>query len=46
MAFEAEFSAAETHFRKAIERPTDAQNHDGETVYSLGLLLRHQLDSN
>ena len=42
-----EFSEAEKHFRKAIERLTrrNANPSDGEAFYNLGLCLRYQLDS-
>jgi len=38
-----EFEAAETHFRKAIERATrrNPNPYDGEPFYNLGLCLRH-----
>jgi tetratricopeptide (TPR) repeat protein len=41
-----EFSQAETHFRKAIERLTrrNANPYDGEPFYNLGLCLRYQAD--
>jgi tetratricopeptide (TPR) repeat protein len=42
-----EFSEAESHFRKAIERLTsrNANPYDGEAYYNLGLCLRSQLDA-
>ncbi len=38
-----EFALAETHFRRAIERLTqrNANPHDGESYYNLGLCLRY-----
>ena len=42
-----EFTRAETHFRRAIERLThrNANPADGEPFYNLGLCLRYQADA-